>query len=154
MSRKAQAAMEYLMTYGWAILIVIIVAAALYALGIFDPSTWTGDRATGFTNIGAPASGAWLATASDTENNFQINLQNNLPSRVNITGVTVDGIGTGCTIPAPANITAIGGAINLAGNCSNPTAGSYTATVTITYNNIDTGLDGFVEKGTITGSIA
>ena len=33
--KKAQSAMEYLMTYGWAILIVIIVAAALYALGIF-----------------------------------------------------------------------------------------------------------------------
>ena len=35
MSRKAQAAMEYLMTYGWAILIVIVVVAALYAMGVF-----------------------------------------------------------------------------------------------------------------------
>lgn len=33
--RKAQAAMEYLMTYGWAILIIAIVLAALFALGIF-----------------------------------------------------------------------------------------------------------------------
>jgi hypothetical protein len=31
---KAQAAMEYLMTYGWAILIIIVVVAALYAMGI------------------------------------------------------------------------------------------------------------------------
>lgn len=35
-SRKAQSAMEYLMTYGWAILIVIVVVAALYALGVFQ----------------------------------------------------------------------------------------------------------------------
>ena len=42
MRKKGQAAMEYLMTYGWAILIVIIVAAALYALGIFNPATYTG----------------------------------------------------------------------------------------------------------------
>lgn len=35
MTRKAQAAMEYLMTYGWAILIVIVVVAALYAMGVF-----------------------------------------------------------------------------------------------------------------------
>lgn len=33
--RKGQAAMEYLMTYGWAILIVIVVVAALYAMGVF-----------------------------------------------------------------------------------------------------------------------
>lgn len=32
---KAQAAMEFLMTYGWAILIVIAVVAALYAMGVF-----------------------------------------------------------------------------------------------------------------------
>jgi hypothetical protein len=32
---KGQAAMEYLMTYGWAILIVIAVVAALYAMGVF-----------------------------------------------------------------------------------------------------------------------
>jgi hypothetical protein len=32
---KGQAAMEYLMTYGWAILIVIAVIAALYAMGVF-----------------------------------------------------------------------------------------------------------------------
>ena len=32
---KGQAAMEYLMTYGWAILVVIAVVAALYAMGVF-----------------------------------------------------------------------------------------------------------------------
>ena len=32
---KAQAALEFLMTYGWAILIVIAVVAALYAMGVF-----------------------------------------------------------------------------------------------------------------------
>ena len=35
MRNKAQTAMEYLMTYGWAILIIIVVVAALYAMGIF-----------------------------------------------------------------------------------------------------------------------
>jgi hypothetical protein len=33
--KKAQAAMEYLMTYGWAILIIIVVVAALYGMGVF-----------------------------------------------------------------------------------------------------------------------
>lgn len=33
---KAQAALEFLMTYGWAILIIIAVIAALYAMGVFS----------------------------------------------------------------------------------------------------------------------
>ncbi len=34
--------MEYLMTYGWAILIISIVLAALFALGIFSSSSFIG----------------------------------------------------------------------------------------------------------------
>lgn len=37
LKKKAQAALEYLMTYGWAILVIVIVIAALYALGVFTP---------------------------------------------------------------------------------------------------------------------
>ncbi len=40
--KKAQAAMEFLMTYGWAIMVIFIVVGLLFALGIFDlpvPST-------------------------------------------------------------------------------------------------------------------
>jgi len=36
---KAQSAMEYLMTYGWAILVVLISLGALFALGVFDPDS-------------------------------------------------------------------------------------------------------------------
>jgi len=36
MRNKGQTAMEYLMTYGWAILIIIVVVAALYAMGVFS----------------------------------------------------------------------------------------------------------------------
>ncbi|MEM5792965.1 MAG: hypothetical protein QXY45_01210 [Candidatus Aenigmatarchaeota archaeon] len=35
MRKKGQAAMEYLMTYGWAILIIIVVVGALFAMGVF-----------------------------------------------------------------------------------------------------------------------
>ena len=37
MNNKAQAAMEFLMTYGWVILIVIVVVGALAASGILSP---------------------------------------------------------------------------------------------------------------------
>ena len=34
---KAQSAMEYLMTYGWAILVIAVVLGVLYSLGVFNP---------------------------------------------------------------------------------------------------------------------
>ncbi|MGI0141893.1 MAG: LamG domain-containing protein [Candidatus Micrarchaeales archaeon] len=38
-NRKVQSAMEYLMTYGWAFLIIAIVITALYQLGVFNGLT-------------------------------------------------------------------------------------------------------------------
>ena len=37
--KKAQAAMEFLMTYGWAILIILIALGVLFYLGVFNPRT-------------------------------------------------------------------------------------------------------------------
>ena len=37
---KAQSAMEYLMTYGWAILIISIVLGSLFSLGVFSTSSF------------------------------------------------------------------------------------------------------------------
>jgi hypothetical protein len=39
---KAQSAMEYLMTYGWAILIIAVVLGALFQLGVFSGGTLVG----------------------------------------------------------------------------------------------------------------
>jgi hypothetical protein len=50
-NKKAQTALEYLLTYGWSILIIIIVGAALYALGVFSPGTFTGKRSTGYSQF-------------------------------------------------------------------------------------------------------
>ena len=40
--KKAQSAMEYLMTYGWAILIIAVVLGALFSLGVFSGSNLLG----------------------------------------------------------------------------------------------------------------
>jgi len=37
---KLQSAMEYLMTYGWAILIIVVVFVALYGLDVFKPGNF------------------------------------------------------------------------------------------------------------------
>jgi len=48
---KGQGAMEYLMTYGWAILVVMIVGVVLWQLGVFGGAGGGVNRATGFTTI-------------------------------------------------------------------------------------------------------
>ncbi len=50
--RRSQSALEYMMTYGWAILVIVIVAAVLYSLGIFSPSSSLSTTITGFSNLG------------------------------------------------------------------------------------------------------
>ncbi len=44
MIKKAQSAMEYLMTYGWAILIIAVVLSVLFSLGIFNQSNVSGSE--------------------------------------------------------------------------------------------------------------
>jgi hypothetical protein len=52
---KSQSAMEYLMTYGWAILIIAFVLAALYSLGIFNPVTFSAKAQPGACSVYRPS---------------------------------------------------------------------------------------------------
>ena len=47
--RRSQSALEYMMTYGWAILIIVIVAVILYSMGIFNPSSSVTFTSSGFS---------------------------------------------------------------------------------------------------------
>jgi len=48
MHKKGQGAMEYLMTYGWAILVVIIVGVVLWQMGVFTPGSGASANFSGF----------------------------------------------------------------------------------------------------------
>ena len=53
-NRKSQAAMEFLMTYGWAILVVLAAIAALAYFGVLSPEKFLPEKClieTGFTCI-------------------------------------------------------------------------------------------------------
>ena len=52
MFKKGQAAMEFLMTYGWAILVVLIAIGALAYFGVLNPNKFIGDRCTVSTGSG------------------------------------------------------------------------------------------------------
>lgn len=48
---KAQSAMEYLMTYGWAIVIIAVVLGALYTLGVFNAGGASGNSCIAVPNF-------------------------------------------------------------------------------------------------------
>jgi hypothetical protein len=153
--KKAQAAMEYLMTYGWAIIIVIIVAAALYAMGLFNPGSTP--VATQFTTIGKPSPGAWELLSTGT---FTVKLANNAPFAVNVTSASVTAGATTCTNVAINGDTAIsagidigqGAKFNVTASCGTPIANSiYNVDIVMSGTNSE-GLS-FKETGRVTGTV-
>jgi hypothetical protein len=87
LSRRSQSALEYMMTYGWAILIIVIVAAVLYSMGIFNPSSSASATVTGFSGLGS-------VTAQCYSNGIlRIQLGDSLGNTINITKITATGNG-------------------------------------------------------------
>ena len=153
MKMKAQTAVEYLMTYGWAIRIVIIVGAALYALGIFNPATYTQSTATGFQGFQIP-SGGWQFVGSTGM--LTLKTKNMAGSNIEITNVDATYAGE-----AASNNTASGTfspgteyiiLVDFAATAS--TGAAYSIPVSITYTNLDSGLSGFTSTGTVTGTVS
>jgi hypothetical protein len=149
---KAQSAMEYLMTYGWAILIVIIVAAALFALGVFNPATYTQSTATGFTGFQIP-SGGWQFTSGGV---LTLQLKNMAGANINITNVQATYAGTSGINTTASNAIGPGSAyteiITIAG-VTPATGSSYSVDVVVSYANLDTGLS-FTSSGKVTGTVS
>ncbi|MBI4173702.1 MAG: hypothetical protein HY519_03195 [Candidatus Aenigmarchaeota archaeon] len=150
-TRKAQAAMEYLMTYGWAIIIIIIVAAALYYLNVFSPPTT--QVASGFTGFTVPTGGWSLSSGGQ----LTVLLRNAVGSRITVTAMSATISGTTASLtPAPANMTVNNQTTFRTGaaDFSSRTAGSaYSGTVTVTYTNTDTGLT-FTSTGSLSGAVS
>lgn len=50
--KRGQSALEYLVTYGWAILAIVIIAGVLWATGVFNPEKYSSQKACGgFTSV-------------------------------------------------------------------------------------------------------
>lgn len=151
-SARGQAALDFLMTYGWAIALVVIIAAVLFALGIFDVSNFVGNKAAGFSQIAVKGWG--LSTAGT----FTIKLSNQagVPVTINNATVTVGNV-TAALTGLPVAL-ALGTDTSIlstsAGAFGAQVAGSgYTAKVIISYTDTSANFP-YVTSGTITGKIA
>ncbi len=82
--KKAQAAMEYLVTYGWAILAILIVGVVLWQFGAFSPPT-PPPGCSGFSEIKPMG---WSAQRSS--NRFILAVTNEAGLKLNITGIGIN----------------------------------------------------------------
>ncbi|HIH49845.1 MAG: hypothetical protein ABSE71_03025 [Candidatus Micrarchaeaceae archaeon] len=97
-SKKAQSAVEYLTTYGWAILIIGITLGALYSLGLFSPSSFISNQCI------FPADFGCISNFFYANGLLAINLEQATPSAINITGIGCNAGGN------PTNMTQYTGA--------------------------------------------
>jgi len=148
-SRHGQSALDFLMTYGWALLIMTLVIVGLFSLGIFDTGSFVGTRATGFVQI-SPV--GWQLTPDGT---LSIMFKNNAGTDIVITHVNAT-LGAGLpktnntlaiSIPngeqAPSNVMLTGFGTQ---------SGSYTIRIAIGYNDSTTGFP-YTDTGTLSGKV-
>lgn len=148
---RTQAALEYLLTYGWAILIVIIVGASLYMLGVFTPGQWTGKRQTGFAQFR-------IVDFSLTEKgNLTLVFQNQVGKTVELKEINATFKNKVCTFNYTDQSIAPNKIYNATKNCSAiwgelEFRSSYSVIVDFYYIDPDSGLS-HVDSGTLFGSV-
>ncbi|MCW6160073.1 MAG: hypothetical protein LVQ95_03240 [Candidatus Micrarchaeales archaeon] len=139
-NKRAQSAIEYLTTYGWAILIIIVVVAALYRLGIFNPTIST-------TCIFPAEFGCLSAVLYSSNSTLYINVQQSLQTPITITAYGCNNMRTLTNMVVPSPITlGIGGNTTLSMQCyqngsvvSLLPGQTYSGFVLINYTNLQSG---------------
>ena len=147
-SKRSQSALEYMMTYGWAILIIVIVAVILYSMGIFNPSssisvTITGFQQTPISSVICTPTGVLVVSVEDVTGNL-----------INITAVnsTVNGK-TATTNPNQLINPGNSARVLILGGCSNISNTHFSSQIKITYKEPGQPLPGpYISTGSISGT--
>ncbi|MBU0665890.1 MAG: hypothetical protein ABIC91_04660 [Nanoarchaeota archaeon] len=80
--KKGQAALEFLTTYGWAFLIILVMIGALAYFGVLSPERFVPERCKLSGEVECD-------TFTLTENNMRINLKNNMADEIRIVNITI-----------------------------------------------------------------
>jgi uncharacterized protein (UPF0333 family) len=151
MNKKGQAAMEFLMTYGWAILAAIIAIAVLAYFGVFNPGRYTSEMC----QVSAPFTCDDNSVASATPAyGVRIILRNGGDVDYNVEEITIANCGI-ATFATPVTVNS--GATSALGALDVPCAPALTqnaafrGNIEISYRDIAGGVD--ARLLTATGSI-
>ena len=148
--KKGQSALEFLMTYGWAILIIVIVVGVAYAMGLTQPCKWVGTQISQFSEFKVENP---KFTVSPSTLAFDMSSPK---QTVTVTAISVSGDGTGNVVPSPAlpnnqGTTAARYTVTL--SSVKPAANScYSADVTISYSvSVAGGNETYTSTGKLSG---
>lgn len=126
--KKGQAAMEFLMTYGWAILAAVIVIGVLASFGVFSPSKYVPTSCVLSAPLGCDKN---QVAASSSTGDVTFILRNGGGESLNITSIAIEG----CTTNSTNFIVADGDIATSIVDCTGAlTSGEkFTGDVTVTY---------------------
>lgn len=143
-NHKAQSAVEYLTTYGWAIMIIAIVLSVIFYFGVFSPGRFIN------TQCIFPADFSCLNSFMSTNGVIVINIQQSTPYTINIKayGCNTNPVYTTMTTPANQISVAIGSNTTLSIQCYNGTnafSGSvgtlFNGYIILNYTDVPTGFN-------------
>jgi len=89
MKKKAQAAMEFLMTYGWAILVVLVVIGALSYFGVLNPQNLLPEKCT--LPMGLYCKDHIIKQGGDLNGSVSLKLENGMGRGIMIRNIIVEG---------------------------------------------------------------
>ncbi len=101
MNKKGQAAMEFLMTYGWAILAAVIAIGVLAYFGVFSPGKYITGNAIVNPPFYIPAANAMESHGAN--GGVQLAIKNNGGEDYEIYSVTISNCGTYTGLPDSIN---------------------------------------------------
>ncbi|MBD3261529.1 MAG: hypothetical protein GF334_07595 [Candidatus Altiarchaeales archaeon] len=82
MPPRGQAALEYLMTYGWAVLVIMIIGVAIWQMGLLE----SGPAVAGSRGFSSLVPIEWLASSDDS---VSLVIQNNAQTLVDVKSISV-----------------------------------------------------------------
>ena len=137
------------MTYGWALLLIALVAAAVFSLGILDVGSFLGSRAVGFSQI-TPV--GWQM---GTDGALQVKLKNGAGTDINITSMNATQNGQVASFSQVIPI-AEGEESSVLAFSSFPLplqgGTSYTISINIAYMDSESEFE-YLDSGTLTGKV-
>lgn len=140
MNRKSQAALEFIMTYGWAILVVLVAIGALAYFGVLNPDRFLPSKCTlqsGIACLDHKATAAQLV----------LRVQNSLGYDVTVDAVKAQQ----CTALGSQGTLANGAATTFTLTCTN-SGSKYNGQANITYTNTETNIQ-HTNQGQVTTKI-
>ncbi|MAG08191.1 hypothetical protein CMO89_01855 [Candidatus Woesearchaeota archaeon] len=130
--KKAQAAMEFLMTYGWAILVVLVAIGALAYFGVLSPEKFLPEKC-----LIASGSGLYCDDFSADTSGVTLRVKNILTDAVNVSTVTLTATGETCTDYTTLTSISADGTADIPVTCTTFASGDKVkGDLSITYNKI------------------